>query len=474
MKRLRLVLICSILALLVVSGAAYAQIAYNASFTTSITYQNVSDADASVLFQFYPENNGTPVEVNRTLPANAGASLFVGSLTEVSPGFNGSAVMSSDQPIVATLVQISSDTLVKNRGLSNGFSGGSSSVLLPTVLKNQFATTSRFSIQNVGSEAVNLTVNIYNAAAPSDPPIVVTHNNLPAGAAKYWDMGTLSAITPASFNGSATVTAVPSDGSGDAVIVGSAIELSTNAAANSAFEGVSGGSDTVYMATGLCNAFGASSSYAVQNVGTAAATVTLDYASGQTANAVIQPGAKNSFIACDVLPANTSTSATITAVEGSNPGNIVVIGKVFGSGNSTAWVGANGGAESVALPYVRFTEAQWTNGARQRGYLAIQNVGADLAAGEVVLHYLDLNGNEVGTHTLDALANGAKANSNARHPDVVGNAADLSEFGYIGGFGGSVVVEGPPGSELIALVRIQSNTGGGTVVGEDATGIPTN
>lgn len=474
MKHLRLILLSSIFALLVVSGVAYAQIAYTASFTTSITYQNVGDADASVLFQFYPENTGTPIEVNRTLPANAGSSLFVGSLAEIDPGFNGSAVMSSDQPIVATLVQISSDSLVRNRGLSNGFSAGSSSVLLPTVLKNQFATTSRFSVQNVGSENVNLTVNIYNASAPSDPPIVVTHNNLPAGAAKYWDMGTLSGITAASFNGSATVTAVPSDGSGDAVIVGSVMELSTTGAANSAFEGVSGGSDTVYMATGLCGAFGASSSYAVQNVGSAAATVTVTYASGQSDDAVIQPGAKNSFIACDVLPANTSTSATITAVEGSNPGDIVVIGKVFGSGNSTAWVGANAGAESVALPYVRFTEAQWANGARQRGYIAIQNVGADLAAGDVVLHYLDLNGNEVGTHTLGALANGAKANSNARHPDVVGDPADLSEFGYLGGFGGSVVVEGPTGSELIALVRIQSNVGGGSVVGEDATGIPTN
>lgn len=472
MKRLRLILLSSIFALLVISGVAYAQVAYTASFTTSITYQNVSNSNANVLFQFYAENSGTPIEVSRTLPANAGSSLFVGSLSEISPGFSGSAVMSSDQPIVATLVQISSNTAVKNRGLSNGFSAGSSSVLLPTVLKNQFATTSRFSVQNVGSENVNLTVNIYNASAPSDPPIVVTHNNLPAGAAKYFDMGTLAAVTAASFNGSATVTAVPSDGSGDAVIVGSVMELSTNGPANSAFEGVSGGSATVYMATGLCNAFGASSSYAVQNVGSAAATVTLSYASGQTANAVIQPGAKNSFIACDVLPANTSTSATITAVQGSDPGSIVVIGKVFGSGNSTAWVGASSGAEKVALPYVRFTETQWTNGARQRGYIAIQNVGGNLNAGDVVLHYLDLNGNEVGTHTLGALAAGAKANSHARHPDVVGNAADLSEFGYIGGFGGSVVVEGPVGSELIALVRIQSFTGGGNVVGEDATGIP--
>jgi hypothetical protein len=364
-------------------------------------------------------------------------------------------------------VQISSDILVKNRPLSNGFSGGTDMVLLPTVLKNQFSTTSRFSIQNISSEAVDLTVNIYNAAAPSDPPIVVTQNDLPAGAAKYFDMGTLSGITAASFNGSATVTAVASDGSGDVAVVGSSLESSTTGSATSAFEGVSGGSGTVFMATGLCNAFGASSAYAVQNVGVAAADVTVEYASGQTHMENIQPGAKFSFAACDSVPAGTSTAATITSAE-----PIVAIGKVFGSGNSTAWVGADSGAENIALPYVRFTTANWTDGTRQRGYLAIQNIGSDLAAGDVVLSYRDLNGNVVGTHTLGALATGAKANSNARHPDVVGNAADLEEFGYIGGFGGGVTVEGPAGSQLIALVRIQSNTGGTTVVGEDATGLP--
>jgi hypothetical protein len=466
MKRLRLVLLLAIFALFVVSGIAYGQ-AYTSAFTTSVTYQNVGDAEASVLFQFYPQNNGTPIEVNRTVPAGAGASLFVGSLTEISPGFTGSAVMSSDQPIVATLVQISQNTAVRNRPLSNGFSSGTSEVLLPTVLKNQFNTTSRFSIQNISSEAVDVTVNIYNAAAPTDPPIVVTHNDLPAGAAQYFDMGTLAGVTPASFNGSATVTAVASDGSGDVAIVGSSLESSTTGPDTSAFEGVSGGSDTVYMATGLCQAFGASSSYAVQNVGAAAADVTVDFASGQSVTQNIQPGAKFSFVACNTIPPGTSTAATITSAQ-----PIVAIGKVFGAGNSTSWVGASAGAETIALPYVRFTTANWTNGTRQRGYLAIQNIGAPLAAGAVTLSYRDLNGDEVGTHALGALATGAKANSHATHADVVGNDADLQEFGYIGGFGGGVVVQGPPGSQLIALVRIQSYVTSTSVVGEDATGIP--
>ena len=472
MKRFKLTLLFVVVALFAVVGVSYAQIAANASFTTSITYQNVGTGTATINFAFYPENNGTPINVSKTLAAGAGSSLFVGSLSEINPGFSGSAVLSSDQPIVATLVQVSSDSAVKNRPLSNGFSSGSPQVLFPTLLKNQYSTTSRFSIQNVSSEAVNITVNIYNAASPTDPPIVVTHNNLPAGAAKYFDMGQLSQITASSFNGSATVTAVKaSDGTTPANIVGSVIEASTTGSSVSAFEGVSSGSSTVYMATGLCNAYGASSAYAVQNVGTSPTTVTVTYSGGETDSATIQPGAKNSFLACDKLSPGTSTAAVITASGG---GSIVVIGKVFGSGNSTAWVGASSGASKIALPYVRFTESGWDDGSRQRAYIAIQNIGGDLNANEVTVTYRDLNGNVVGTHQLGAMTNGQKLNSWATNPGVVGNANDLKEFGYVGGFGGSVIIEGPAGSQLVAVVRVQSNVGGGSVVGEDATGIPLN
>lgn len=469
MKRSFSLLVLVLVAVFAFAGVASAQIAYSATFTTSITYQNVGTGNANIVFSFYPENDGTAITVNRTLAQNAGGSLFVGSLDSISPGFSGSAVMSSDQPVVATLVQVSGDSAVKNRPLSNGFSAGSPEFLLATVLKNQFGTSSRFSVQNTHSGPVDLTINFYNADNPAAAPIEVTHSNLPAGAAKYFDMGQLAQITASSFNGSAVISAVEAGTSNPAPIVSSVLELSTSGAAASSFEGVTGGAPTVYMATALCNAFGASSAYAVQNTSqTTAANVTVTYSSGQTDLATIQPGAKNSFQTCAVNNAGFSGSATITATGA----DIVAIGKVFGSGNSTAFVGATGGSSTLALPYVRYTTTQWATGARQRTFLAIQNVGANLAAGDVVVRYLDQNGVEVGTHTLGAMTNGQKLNSNASHPDVVGDPADLTEFGYIGGFGGSVIIEGPVGSELVAIARVQSyNPATLGVVGEDFSGI---
>jgi len=469
MKRIKLVVLVVLVMLLATAVVVSAGSAYNAAFTTSITYQNVGSGTANIVFQFYPENNGTPIPIEKTLPANAGSSLYAGGLSEIGTGFNGSVVMASDQPVVATMVQISSDAAVKNRPLSNGFASGDSEVLLATVLKNQFSTTSRFSVQNASNGAVDLSVKFYNAANPSAAPIEVTHSGLPAGAAKYFDMGQISQITDPSFNGSAIITAVEAGTSTPANVVATVLELSTNGAAASSFEGVSGGSSTVYMPSALCNAYGSSTAYAVQNTSNVSTTVTVTYNNAVTDEQVVEGGAKASFQGCAKQSAGYVGSAIIT----STPGDIVVIGKVFGNGLSTAFLGANQGAEKLALPYVRWSESQYDSGARQRAFIAIQNVGGALNAGDVMVSYVNKDGQVVGTHSLAAMATGGKLNSTASAATVAGSFAqsDLDEFGYVGGFGGGVIIEGPTGSQLVAVVRIQSKTTTGGVA-EDYNGIP--
>lgn len=465
MKKFKFVLVLVAALTLLASTMVSAGTAYNAAFTTSVTYQNVGAGTANVVFTFYNENTGTGIDVSRTLASGGGASLAVGTLTEVSSGFKGSVVMSADEPVVATMVQVSSDADVKNRPLSNGFSSGASEVTLASVLKSQFNTTSRFAIQNADNVAVDLTIELYAVGNPT--PIQVTHNNLPVGAAKYFDMGTLAAVTTTSFNGSAIVRAVEAGTSTPADIVATVLELSTNGGAASSFEGISGGSSTVYMASALCQAFGSTSFYAVQNVGASSAAVTVTYSNGNTDVANIAPGAKNSFNGCNVNAANFNGAATITSNQ-----PIVAIGKVSGNGNSTAFNGQAAGSEKLALPYVRFSVANWANGAQQRAYLAIQNVGA--APTNITVQYVDKNGTVVGTHTFANVPVGAKVNTNPNHAGVT--PAPMPEFGNPavnpgGGFGGAAIVTGSAGSQLVAVVRIQSYINPTAVVGEDYNGI---
>jgi len=495
MKRIRLGAVLSVLVLLValtVGTVAAQNPAFTTSFTTSITYQNVGDQDANISLIFYGADGAQSAEVNRgVLKANAGTSLFVGSLSEVSAGFQGSAILSSNQPVVATLVQVPTSTTVRNRPLSNGFTAeqGDNRYLLATVLKNKFDTSSIFSVQNVGQSPTNVTVRLFNAENASEPAIVLTRDNLPAGAAQYFNMQTDPAIAAAVYNGSAIIEATNSD-STEGRIVTSAMELGTgggNRNSASAFEGVTQGGNTFYMPSALCR-FSVSgqdtnTAYAIQNTSTdTPAVVTVTYRSptdpaySRQQTKTIPGGAKASFVGCDANDPGFNGSATIT----STAAQVIAIGKVYGGGFSTAFLGSSGGADRLALPYVRYTRDQYTGGARQRAFISIQNVGPDPVSG-VVVRYVNKDGVEVGRHTFSApIASGAKVNSNPYHADVT-NRESLAEFGYYGdgSFGGGAIVEGPDGSQLVAVVRIQSNNPNfpsadvtAPTVGEDYNGTP--
>lgn len=450
------------------AGAAQAQTnAYATAFTTAVTYQNVGTAAATINLDFYAENGAATVAAVAlpSLPANAATSIFVGNVQNLNQGFTGSGVLSSDQPLVATLVQVpAAASSVKNRALSNGFSAGSPRVLFATVLKNQFGTSSKFSIQNTDSVNVNLSVKFF-AVGSATPTATIDVANLPPNAAKYFDAGTLPQLTAGSFNGSVVVDVVKTGGTTAGSAVGSALELSTNGTSVSAFEGVPSGGTTVYMASALCNTFNANSAFAIQNTSTTTvANVVVNFSNGTSQPATIAPNGKASILGC--------ASATSAPFNGAakivSNVPIIAIGKITGGGLSTAYVGSTTGSDRVAVPYVRWSNSRYdlAQRDRQRTNLTIQNIGTPLAAGAVVVNYYDNGGTLVGTHQLAAIATDAKVNSN---PNFIG--ANGTEFGYYSnGTGGSAVVVGPAGSQLVVVGRVNSFPASG-LVGEDTTGI---
>ena len=467
-KSTSMILVVALISSFLFAASPVQAAAYGTSFTSSVTYQNVDTISAAITINFYPESSGTPILISRPdLAAGASTSVYVGGITELGTSFNGSAVLSSGARLVATIVQIApAASGVKNRPLSNGFANGANYVLIPTVLKNTFNTNSVFSVMNVGSAATSVQVKFVPV---SGSPITVNIASLPAGAAKYYNMGTLPEIAASSFNGSVQLTA----GAGG-LIVATSMEMSTTGVEAYAFEGALNDATKIYMPSALCK-FGplanTNTAYAVQNTSTTtAASVTVKYSNGKVHGPVnIAAGAKQSFDGCAAAPGNPAGFSGSAIIE-STGANIVAVGKVYGGGVSSAFLGFNDGAEKIALPYVRWTEAHWNDGTRQRAYIAIQNVGtANLAAGTVTVKYVDKNGTVVGTHSLGAIAAGGKTNSN---PSTIGAAG--AEFGAYsdGSFGGGAIVQGPAGSKLAVVVRIATSVGGGNIVGEDYSGIP--
>jgi hypothetical protein len=449
-------------------GTAFAG-AYDTAFTTSITYQNVgSSATTQLEVWFYesPDDTSPTIIPRDNLAPGAGTSLFIGSLSQISPGFQGTAIMVSDQPLLATLVQLpQNSTTVKNRPLSNGFSSGTEDSLISTVIKNAFAGSQNtiFSVQNVGPSATDVTIKFYNTSATLVHTITDT---LQPGAGRFIDVHTVSALG-STFNGSVVVE------SNGGSIISSAMELQVDGVGARAFEGIGSGGMEFYMPSALCDRGPnkQTTNFAIQNTNLTTATdVTITYfdkdgnnTGSETKN--IGPGAKSSFRACDVNATDFIGSAKITSA--SQP--VIAMGKAAGGGLFTAYVGFKSASNRVALPYVRWsTSPNFYSGSQQRVNIAIQNIGSStIPANSVVIKYIDRNGTVVGTHTIDTSIDvGSKVNSNA-------SFAGLSEFGYYyPGAGGGVIIEGPSGSQLAAIARVATYVpASGQTVGEDYNGM---
>jgi hypothetical protein len=463
-KKLLSIFMTLILMTILISPTIVFAGAYETDFITSITYQNIgSSATTSLSIQFFESaSDDSPVTITQpNLAAGAGTSIYVGGIGDIDSGFQGTAVMSADQPLAATLVQVPQSTTVRNRPLSNGFSSGTTTSLIATVLKNNYNTHTVFSVQNAGSADTTATITFINTSATT---IHTINQALKAGAGYHVDAGSLSALGT-SFNGSVVITTSP-----EVPIVSSAMELQYGTGTGaSAFEGLGTGGQKFYLPSALCNSYGSTSYYAVQNTSlTTDTSVTVTYSPGSyTETKTIGKGAKASFDTC--AASGVSDGYLGSAIIESNTTDVIAIGKVSGNGRTTAFVGLASGPSKVALPYIRWAnDTNWAAGSMQRSYIAIQNVGSStIPANQITVKYVDRTGTTVATQTITSeLAVGSKANSN---PSLAG----LTEFGCYNNcteYGGSAIVEGPSGSELAVIARVETYLGS-TKVAEDYNGI---
>lgn len=466
-----------------VSAALAADNAYDTKYITSITYMNVGTDAANLSLTFYNADDSTTTDypllnINGsavTIPVKASSSIAVSAVTGLSSTWKGGAVISSNQPLIATMVQVSNDTVIKVRPVSNGFQStdGSSKIIVPTVMKSCFndKLTTRFNVQNVGAGSNTATIAV--KWPNGDTAYTVTTPSLASGAVYALDMGSVTPTTSGNytppsgctFNGSAEITS-------SGTMVASALETSTvNKYANS-FEGFKGtaadGAAKIYMPSAMCSVnYGEgpqSSAYAIQNLASTPTTidVTFNY-QVRSGNSLGSPTttkvtldipayAKASVPGCDTLKNsvgnknNASGTGMLTSSIGSaiiesktNGNNVVAISKVIGAGLTTATPGIMSGSTTVNVPFVRYSAKCYVptasdpicqGSSRQRTLFAVQNTGSSAATVTMTLY--NQNGAVVGTFTTPLIpANGGKVSVS---PTDVAAVADItnkaSEFGY--------------------------------------------
>jgi hypothetical protein len=472
-KRMSVALAIVLVLTLVLPLAGSAQSATTQSWTSSITYYTPDPSGGQLWIDYYYEaaSGGTLAKSYGPiiLAGHKAGSLFIGSAGLPSGFTSGSAVLRASVPIIATYVQFASGTAANEYGrlLYSGFSASDASTTyyIPTFLYQKFGSTSLMSVQNV--ESTNNTVQVRAYALGAASPTATKEYTLPPNAARILSPSDLG-LAPG-FNGSVVITSTTGGR-----VVASAQETDDAGRGAYAFEGVPSGASTVYMATMLCRAFGdqQNSYYAIQNAGSSAVAVTVDFydtAGTKVASmpaTSVGPGNKISVNPCDygVAP-GVSGSAVITATGG----QIIAMGKVkSASGISTAFVGQSTGATKVAAPYIRWSanpSAEW------RSYIAVMNVGSAPAT-NVVANYYDGNGNLAGSEHIATAANPLppliKRNTT---PQSAGALDSSGNFG-LSPYGGAVEITSD--QPIVVVVRVQRDVslGATTRFAEDYNGVP--
>jgi hypothetical protein len=316
MKVFKVILAAALLMALLVVAVPGASAQLGKTWTTGFQVQNLSTAEANITLTFFDSTTGNQAGSTVDKISASGSKTYF-PVPVVAGGFNGSVVISSDQP-VAAILNVVADNFAYNGSVS-GLTAGSTKVGLPLIQKGNAGTETWFAVQNTGQANASATVTFTPRDAASGNAFTTAAVAIKPGASKTFDTSLIAQIGNAQgkFVGSATVNSTQPV----AVVVNQtglgAFKVLQN------YDGFADGSPTVTLPL-IQNGNGSPATFsgiAVQNVGTAQTNITVTFS----------PNTKGAF-----QPQN----VTFTAV-GAGQGRTINTGAAFG-GNDAAhrYVGA--------------------------------------------------------------------------------------------------------------------------------------
>jgi hypothetical protein len=332
MKKFFMFFMVVALVLVMASAVAAAPSTYDVGFQLA----NQSGTDATVVITYVNQDGSTNFTANDTIPANGSKTYFpIGA----SAGFNGSVVVSSDQPVVA-IANVLGDGLAFGASYES-FSAGASEVNLPLIMKANFNFDTWFNVQNTATpgsgSSVDVTVSYAGTACTETATIA-------AGAAATFNQA-INSCLPTPYVGAASITAT-----GGSIV---ATVLQTGPAQLLAYNGFTSGTTNPVMPLVQSNNFGYFTGIQIQNTGAASTDVTVDFIPGQSGTAcsetkAVAAGASatfgltgsclftQTFIGGATVSANTGNEDLVAIVNQSNFTNKGAAYDGLDTANSTA------------------------------------------------------------------------------------------------------------------------------------------
>ncbi len=450
MRKFLVLLGLTLTVLLTFSQSVFAQIS---SYDSAFQVQNLSGSVATIAISFYAQDGSLTAQVPDTIAAN-GSNTYAPLPSQVPNGFNGSVVISSDQPVAAIANVIGDGT----QGSSySSFDGGSTSVSLPLVNKDFYGIDTWFNVQNAGTTATTVTVSY------SSQPSCNELATIQPGAAATFDQATNTCL-PSGYIGAATATTDQPD---DAIV---ATALQVASSGLFAYNGFTSGSTNPVLPLISNNVYGIHSGVQIQNQGGTNTNVTVTYTPAGAGNGTtctetrtITAGSSKTF-SINVFSFGPDTSgvttdcvfgqyfngsAQVTANSASQPLVAVVNQTSFASNSGSSYNGFDpaSATDTVVMPLLMEAYDIWTG-------FNIVNVGSSAT---VTCTYSGLSSTYNVVTTLGAGKALSVQNVNSGFPANTG-----------GGYVGSGTCTAAAGGMLLGVVN-QANTnssGDGTLTYE--------
>ena len=162
MKKLSIIIIT---ALLMVTLITPAQAAGPSAYESTVNVTNTTGTAGSVVLTYYNPNGSVKATYSDTIAANE--TKWYITLPGLTTSFEGSMVITSSVQLGAISTIIGKDAVSAPMGYGSytGFSSGSNTAYLPLLMDSNYGFSTFYSIQNVSSAPVNVTIQYSDGLA---------------------------------------------------------------------------------------------------------------------------------------------------------------------------------------------------------------------------------------------------------------------------------------------------------------------
>lgn len=366
MKKLGVFLVLALVLASLPIAVSAAMPAPGGPFNTAFRVQNLATAQATCSFIFY-DAAGLEAFSSGTSTIAPGDALYVyvPSDTSVAAGAY-SGVVNCDQDVAAVANYGDDDSGASYSGISG--EEVAPVVYAPGIYDNYYGFASDVVAQNATAAAIDITLEIF-APGNATPVWTDTKTAVPANAFVSWEQENLDELAVNQFY-SAKVTGT---GNVAAIVNIYGIVGTANEGTLFSYNAFAAGSTTAYAPVIMNAYYGYDSALVVQNMGTAAANVTITYSDAGTASdwsGTIDPGAAIShYSPAYNIPAGALVGATVTS---SQP-VAVIVNEQTTYNRAGTYTGFPSGAMGSRAPVVMNSYYKWNSS------ITCQNIGTGVA-----------------------------------------------------------------------------------------------